>query len=214
MPIQLVKRGNGLLAKDGSLSFGKPCNCCGQPCDTEAFGGGAGTTVNIHSMPAAAGEVRFFYEAYRVSDAFLVEGGGQVFIDTGDVSGSAALTFCKPEGLRSVRVTVTGPQGTIWRYEIGCPGSPCTPAPRGVGAEMTDLLSRFWIRHSPDCACAERAARLDEMGPDWARENIDLVLEWMREEAARRGLPFVELAARWVVNEAIRRAEAADSPPK
>jgi hypothetical protein len=207
----LVLREGKLLLRNDSVAFADdPCKCCEEdnPCGVTAGSGGSGTTATSYAMPKRAGVVTFRYNSFLVPDRYVVEGGGQIFIDTGPVSGEETLTFCKPEGVRSILVTVTGPDGTGWEYTIGCPEDDCTPRD-GVGASLAYLLSRFWIRHSPGCKCAERAARLDAMGPAWARENKEIILGWMEEEANRRGLPYLRIAAELVVDAAISRAEKA-----
>ncbi len=102
-------------------------------CGTQAYSGGFGTTTNTYNMPSSAGQVAFSYEAYTIPDSFSVQvqGGGQTFIDTGSVSGSGTLTFCKPSGINNITVTVVGTdEGTSWTYIIGCPDNPCpTPTP-------------------------------------------------------------------------------------
>jgi hypothetical protein len=45
------------------------------------------------------------------------------------------------------------------------------------------------------------------MGCQWARENVDTVVDWLEEEAKKRGLPFVRMAGRGLVTLAIRLAE-------
>ncbi len=80
--------------------------------------GGAGVTVNTYDAPIGRTQYVFTYDAVSVPDAFLVQGGGLTFVDTGSVSGSDAITFWKPEGIRELTVTVTGPQGTVWDYEL------------------------------------------------------------------------------------------------
>jgi hypothetical protein len=208
----LVIRNGKLLIRNDRLAFADdPCDCCqkDEPCGTSAAAGGPGTTAATYSMPKKAGVVTFSYESFGIPDRYVVEGGGQIFIDTGEISGGDTLTFCKPEGLRKVTVTVFGPaSGTAWEYTIGCPEDDCTPRD-GVGASLAYLLSRFWIRHIPGCKCSERAARLDAMGPEWARENKDVILGWMEEEANRRGLPYIRMAAELVLAAAISRAERA-----
>lgn len=111
--------------------MGRPnqCNsCCGnvdQPCGSQTRSGGAGTTINFHTVPPNEGNIVFSYQAYGVPDTFIVEANGTIFINTGSVSGSANLEFCKPEGITTIKVTVIGPNGTAWNYTLGCPNTPC-----------------------------------------------------------------------------------------
>ena len=98
-------------------------------CGTQALSGGYGTTVNNYIMPSDEGEVVFSYDAYTIPDAFSVQvvGGGQTFVNTGSVSGSGELSFCKPSGITQITVTVVGSnQDTAWEYNISCPDNPCT----------------------------------------------------------------------------------------
>jgi hypothetical protein len=47
---------------------------------------------------------------------------------------------------------------------------------------------------------------MDERGCDWCEANIDMIVGWLREEAANRKLPFVDAAGRMLVRRAIRNA--------
>ena len=87
-----------------------------------------------------------------------------------------------------------------------------------MGAELHALLGKFGITASVDCKCRSRATHLDNMGCDWCEANIDEIVGWLRESAAERGLPFLDLPARLLVKRAIanaRRKEAAsaEGPP-
>jgi hypothetical protein len=47
---------------------------------------------------------------------------------------------------------------------------------------------------------------MDEQGCNWCRKNLDVVVGWLEEEAKRRKLPFVRLAAKGLVLLAVRNA--------
>jgi len=83
----------------------------------------------------------------------------------------------------------------------------------GVGTELTKLLHKIGITHKPGCQCGSRAALLDKMTPEQVAEKTDTVVGWMREEANRRGLPFLDLPARLLVKRAIRNARKSQKPP-
>lgn len=90
----------------------------------------------------------------------------------------------------------------------------------GPGTELHALLGRFGLTASGDCKCNSRAALMDANGCEWCEANIDEIVGWLRESAAERGLPFLDVAARLLVRRAIhnaRRKEAArgteDRPP-
>jgi hypothetical protein len=84
-------------------------------------------------------------------------------------------------------------------------------AQRGPGTELKKLLSRIGISSTPDCSCNARARTMDENGCDWCEANIDTIVGWLREEATKRKLPFVDIAGRLLVKRAIRNARKAAS---
>lgn len=75
----------------------------------------------------------------------------------------------------------------------------------GVGTELKRLLQLLWIQ--PCAKCDGRAIIMDEEGPQWCRDNADLIVSWMQEEAEQRGLPFSSLGARLLLTQAIRSAD-------
>ena len=90
------------------------------------------------------------------------------------------------------------------------PEPPPEPAPtHGPGTELKKLLKLIGITASPDCSCNARARLMDERGIEWCEANIDEIVGWLREEASKRGLPFVDMAGRMIVCTAIRRAKIA-----
>lgn len=88
------------------------------------------------------------------------------------------------------------------------------PQARGPGTELRLLLAAIRIKAAPDCKCNKRAAYMDKMEaeqPGWCEAHIDEIVGWLRESAAERGLPFLDVAGRVLVRRAIanaRRKEA------
>jgi hypothetical protein len=80
-----------------------------------------------------------------------------------------------------------------------------------AGTALTSMLSRIGITSEPGCACRRHAAEMDARGCDWCEQNIDTVVGWLREEAAKRGLPFLDAAGRMLVRLAVRRARASSA---
>lgn len=80
------------------------------------------------------------------------------------------------------------------------------PPNAGPGTELKRLLGRIGIVPKPGCKCEAKAIEMDIRGPEWCEANVDLVVGWLREEAANRGLPFIDAAGRLLVNLAIRNA--------
>ena len=48
---------------------------------------------------------------------------------------------------------------------------------------------------------------MDHMGIEWCEQHIDDIVGFLREEATRRKLPFVDLAGKALVKMAIKRAK-------
>ena len=90
--------------------------------------------------------------------------------------------------------------------------SPFVPQPpalagSGPGTELKKLLKRIGIISSPTCSCNRRAAEMDARGVEWCEQNIEVIVGWLREEAGKRGLPFVDMAGTALVKLAIRKAK-------
>lgn len=96
-------------------------------------------------------------------------------------------------------------------------GAPPVPAinptimndPTGPGTFLSKMLEKIGIKSSPNCSCKARAYKMNEMGPDWCEQNIDTVVGWLREEATKRKLPFVDFAGKLLVKRAIKLSRAA-----
>jgi hypothetical protein len=84
----------------------------------------------------------------------------------------------------------------------------------GPGTELKKLLRRWLgIVATPDCPCNQHAEEMDRRGCDWCANNLDTIVGWLRDEAARRKLPFVDAAGRLVVTRAIASARRTPRPP-
>jgi hypothetical protein len=93
------------------------------------------------------------------------------------------------------------------------------PPSSGPGTELKKLLAGwpFRIVAKPTCSCNAKARAMDAGGCDWCEENLDTIVGWLREEAAKRKLFFVDLAGRMLVKRAIRNARKAgqsSEPPR
>jgi hypothetical protein len=88
------------------------------------------------------------------------------------------------------------------------------PEPHGPGTELKKLLKRVGITATPNCSCNARARRMDEeevREPGWCEAHLDEIVGWLREEATKRGLPFVDMAGRVLVKRAISNARKAEA---
>ena len=79
----------------------------------------------------------------------------------------------------------------------------------GPGSQVKKFLSRIGITATPTCSCNAKARHMDAMGIEWCEQNVDTIVDWLREEAQRRGLPFIDMAGRVLVNRAIAAAKKA-----
>jgi len=77
----------------------------------------------------------------------------------------------------------------------------------GAGTELKKLLSWFNINSSPTCSCNLKAKAMNDNGTQWCKDNKELILSWLREEAIKRNLPFFNYGAKKILNIAIARAE-------
>jgi len=77
----------------------------------------------------------------------------------------------------------------------------------GPGTELKKLLSAIGIRATGCDMCVQRADEMNKKGPQWCLDNIDMIVGWMRDSAARRKLPFSQFMATRLVKLAIRRAQ-------
>jgi len=80
------------------------------------------------------------------------------------------------------------------------------PIVRGVGTELHKLLGRFGIHMKKGCGCKARMVQMNKWGVDGCEQNVETILEWLREEAAKRHLPFAKPLAKILVKRAIANA--------
>lgn len=121
---------------------------------------------------------------------------------------------------RAYGVHMTNTSGVEWRpFRVPGGGRPFRASssdrpvvPCRAGAALSQLLGRLGITADDNCPCRKRAAEMDARGCDWCADNLDAIVGWLRDEAARRGLPFVDAAGRAVVRLAIRNARRQSAP--
>lgn len=84
------------------------------------------------------------------------------------------------------------------------------PPTHGPGTELKKLLAKVGIKATEGCSCNSRARRMDEneaREPGWCEAHLDEIVGWLREEAAKRKLPFIDAAGRLLVRRAIKNAK-------
>jgi hypothetical protein len=132
---------------------------------------------------------------------------------------------CQERGytIDEVMPCVVSQDGDEWTIDVDHPAYPRLAKPVFVsrtlaflsgclaGTALKSLLASFGIAASPNCSCNARAAVMDRQGCDWCEANLDTIVGWLREEATKRGLPFLDAAGRLLVKRAIRNARKAAS---
>ena len=73
----------------------------------------------------------------------------------------------------------------------------------GPGTELKKLLEKFGIHSKANCSCNKRAYLMDEKGNNWVEANIDMVADWLGEEAKKRRIPFLKAGAKILIRKAI-----------
>jgi hypothetical protein len=84
----------------------------------------------------------------------------------------------------------------------------------GPGTELKRLLARLGTVSESGCACDARAAEMDRRGPEWCRENIELIAGWLVEGAERRGRAVPRVIAKALIRTALRLAKRKARPAR
>jgi hypothetical protein len=82
---------------------------------------------------------------------------------------------------------------------------------QGVGTELKKIISWFNIHATPNCTCNQKAKTMNDNGIEWCKNNQNIILGWLKEEAEKRKLPFITYVAKKVIKIAIYRAEKASN---
>lgn len=79
----------------------------------------------------------------------------------------------------------------------------------GPGTELKKLISWFiYKRDVEGCqSCYDREIQMNQWGPEGCRSNINIIVDWLRESAAKHSLPFSETLVKILINKAIRNSE-------
>jgi hypothetical protein len=124
----------------------------------------------------------------------------------------AVMAVAEPVSSAVIRVTAAVFDRLRSQYSVpsGATQSPPPaikiPPQQGPGTELKKLLASIGVQAAPTCACGRRADAMNERGCDWCEANLDTIVGWLREEATKRGLPFIDAAGRLLVKRAIRNA--------
>jgi hypothetical protein len=151
MTTVFVEQDGRITVKNGQIGVSQEC-CCKPSCDAQfSAAGGAGTTETTHLFPSSEQSICINYDAFIVPDQFIVEACGTQYVDTGSISGSGCADFTKPEGCTEVKVTVIGPEGTAWTYNIAC--CLCPPPPPLPCEGVCDVNEGGCLEKEQPCSC-------------------------------------------------------------
>lgn len=89
--------------------------------------------------------------------------------------------------------------------------------PNGPGTVLSKMIKSLGIVMSQGCSCRRHAIEMNTKGNDWCEKNIDNVVSWLREEATKRKLPFIDAIGKLMVTRAIKKSRillANQKPPE
>lgn len=78
--------------------------------------------------------------------------------------------------------------------------------PNHPGTILSKMIKSVGIQMTDSCSCKRHALEMNEKGNDWCEENIDIIVGWLREEASRRGLPFMDAIGKLLIGRAIKKS--------
>lgn len=108
--------------------------------------------------------------------------------------------------LEEVLDCVINQDGDMWTIDVDHPKYPRTTK-KGVGTELKRFLSNFGIKTTPNCRCTSRAIEMNFQGVEWCKNNRELIVDWLEEEAKARNLPFLRFFGHKALDIAIKRTE-------
>lgn len=78
--------------------------------------------------------------------------------------------------------------------------------PNHPGTLLSKMIKSVGIQMTDSCSCKRHALEMNEKGNDWCEENIDTIVGWLRDEAKRRGLPFMDSLGKMLIYRAIKKS--------
>lgn len=79
--------------------------------------------------------------------------------------------------------------------------------PNGPGTILSNMIATMGIKSTPTCSCRKHAIEMNTKGPEWCEQNMPTILAWLKEESAKRHLPFIESVASLIVKRAIKTSK-------
>jgi hypothetical protein len=78
--------------------------------------------------------------------------------------------------------------------------------PNQPGTVLSKMIKSLGIGMTDSCSCKRHALEMNDKGNDWCEQNIDTIVGWLREEAKRRNLPFIDAIGKLMVSRAIKKS--------
>lgn len=78
--------------------------------------------------------------------------------------------------------------------------------PNHPGTILSKMIKSVGIQMTDTCSCKRHALEMNEKGNDWCENNIDTIVGWLRDEAKRRSLPFMDALGKLLVSRAIKKS--------
>lgn len=78
--------------------------------------------------------------------------------------------------------------------------------PNQPGTVLSKMIKSVGIQMTDSCSCKRHALEMNEKGNDWCDQNIDTIVGWLRDEAKRRNLPFMDALGKLLVGRAIKKS--------
>jgi hypothetical protein len=78
--------------------------------------------------------------------------------------------------------------------------------PNHPGTILSKMIKNVGIKITDTCSCKKHALEMNDRGNDWCEENINTIVGWLKDEANRRNLPFMDSIGKLVVNRAIKKS--------
>lgn len=79
--------------------------------------------------------------------------------------------------------------------------------PNGPGSVLSQMIKTLGIVMSQGCSCRRHAIEMNTRGNNWCENNIDTIIIWLKEEAKKRKLPFIDSVGKLMVNRAIKKSK-------
>ena len=78
--------------------------------------------------------------------------------------------------------------------------------PNHPGTVLSKMIKSLGIGMTDSCSCKRHALEMNDRGNDWCEQNMDTIVGWLREEAKRRNLPFIDALGKLMVSRAIKKS--------